>query len=75
ANKSFFQGLNRDLALNAFSYLVKETDLVSIRPKQPKGTQMILTQYSQLGLVGGGVMLPLVLLITAGVLWFKRRGA
>lgn len=75
ANKSFFQGLNRDLALNAFSYLIKEGDLISIRPKQPKGTQMMLTEYSQLGLVGAGVGLPMALLVTSGIVWFRRRGA
>lgn len=75
ANKSLYQGLNRDLALNSFSYLAQETDLISIRPKQPKGTQMILTEYSQLGLVAAGVSLPLVLLVAAGILWFRRRGA
>jgi ABC-type uncharacterized transport system involved in gliding motility auxiliary subunit len=75
ANKSLYQGLNRDLALNSFSFLAQETDLISIRPKQPKGTQLILTEYSQLGLVAAGVSLPLVLLIASAVLWFRRRGA
>lgn len=75
ANKSLFQGLNRDLALNSFSYLAQESDLISIRPKQPKGTQLILTEYTQLGIVGAGVSLPLVLLIFSGVMWYRRRGA
>ncbi len=75
SNKSIAQGLNRDLALNSFSFLAQEDDLISIRPKQPKGTQLMMTKYTQLGLVGAGVGLPLILLILGGVVWFRRRGA
>ena len=36
------QGVNRDLALNSISYLLNEPDLISIRPKRLKATQLIL---------------------------------
>lgn len=73
SNKGFFQGVNRDFALNIFSYLAQEDDLISIRPKQPEGTQLMMTSYAQVGLVSAGVGLPIILLILAGVFWYRRR--
>ena len=73
ANKGLYQGVNRDLALNIFSYLAQEEDLISIRPKQPDGTQIMMTRYTQVGLVSAGVGLPVVLLILSGVFWYRRR--
>ena len=74
-NKAFDQGLNRDLAMNSVATLSNEKDLISIRAKQAKGTKMTLTRTSQLGVIFGGLSIPLVLLITSGVVWFRRRGA
>lgn len=74
-NKAFNQGLNHDVAMNSVASLANEKDLISIRPKQAKGTKMTITRTSQLGIIFGAMALPLVLLITSGVLWFRRRGA
>lgn len=75
SNKSFFQGLNRDLALNTAAYLGGETDLLSIRPPQPKGTKLEMNQKVQIGVVLAAIAMPLLLLISSGVLWFRRRAA
>lgn len=74
-NKAFDQGLNRDLAMNSVATLANEKDLISIRAKQAKGTKMTLTRTTQLVVIFGGMALPLILLITSGVVWFRRRGA
>ena len=74
-NKAFDQGLNRDLAMNSVATLANEKDLISIRAKQAKGTKMSLTRTTQLAVIFGGMALPLILLITSGVVWFRRRGA
>lgn len=69
------QGINRDLVLNAMSYLAKEADLISIRPKKAEGTQLTMTATTRVIVVIAGLLLPLILLITSGVVWFRRRGA
>lgn len=74
-NRSLLAGINKDLALNAFAELANQKDLLSIRPKLPKGSTLILTRYSSLGLLMFTIALPLFLLITSGVVWFRRRGA
>lgn len=71
----FGQGVNRDLALNTFGYLLKDNDMISIRPKRPKGTTLQMTVTKQWGTIFGALGLPLLLLIGGGVAWFRRRGA
>lgn len=75
SQKDIMQGLNLDLALNSISFLVKETDLISIRPKQPAGTKIALSGTTWGLTVMAGVLLPLALLISGGVFWFRRRSA
>lgn len=74
-NRALMFGANRDLAMNAFAQLTDQNDLISIKPKMPKGTMVMLTQVSRLAIIIGLMALPVVLLITSGVLWFRRRGA
>ena len=74
-NKAFNQGLNHDFAMNGIATLANEKDLISIRSKQAKGTKMTMTRTTQLGVIFGGMAIPLMLLITSGVVWFRRRGA
>lgn len=75
SNRALFIGVNRDLALNAFAELTNQKDLISIKPKLPKGTMVILTQYSRLAIILLLMALPVTLLVTSGVMWFRRRGA
>lgn len=72
-NQGLINGLNRDLALNSFTYLAKEADLVTIRPKQWKGTTILMTHTVQKTIVLAGVSIPLILLCLSGFLWFRRR--
>jgi hypothetical protein len=68
--------LNRDLAMNSIAWLAKDQDLISIRPKAPKGTQLDLTRERFVGLLLGFLLpLPLLFFIGGGVIWWRRRTA
>lgn len=76
SNQLFRQNMNRDLVMNATSYLAKDGDLISIRPKQPKGTVLELTRAKGMGiLLGFLVPLPILLLTAGGVIWYRRKTA
>lgn len=68
--------LNRDFAMNAIASLAKDTDLVSIRPKTPKGTQLNMTR-TQIMVVLFFFLLPvpIVMFFTSGLLWWRRKSA
>ncbi len=75
SNQALLAGVNRDLALNAMAFLANQKDLISIKPKIPKGSMVTLTGTARLGVIIAGLALPVILLISAGVMWFRRRGA
>ncbi len=75
SNRYFYEGINRDLALNTMVSFLGEEDLVTIRPKQPKGTKVQLTRVHRMGVVLLMIVLPLVFLITSLLLWYRRREA
>ena len=68
-------GVNRDLALNAVSHLLDEADLVSIRPKRLKATQLILKTYDQWGIILLCLILPICFFTLSFIIWLKRRTA
>ena len=67
--------LNRDLALNSLSYLAKDKDLLSIRPKELKGTKLVVTRTQSILLAIALGLVPLGFFITSGVMWYRRRSA
>jgi ABC-type uncharacterized transport system involved in gliding motility auxiliary subunit len=73
SDEVLYQGVNRDLIMNSFAHLVQDEGLISIRPKQPKGSQLTMTRNQQIGAVAAGVSLPLLLIIGAGVFWYRRK--
>jgi ABC-type uncharacterized transport system involved in gliding motility auxiliary subunit len=75
SNRGLMLGVNRDLGLNAIAALAGQKDLLSIRPKLPKGSTLTMTAFSKLMVIVLGLSLPVLLLITSGVMWFRRRGA
>jgi ABC-type uncharacterized transport system involved in gliding motility auxiliary subunit len=68
--------LNRDLAMNAAASLAKDADLVSIRPKLPKGTTLEMSPMQQMLLLFG-FLIPIVLGLfsTSFILWWRRKAA
>ena len=75
SNAGFATGSNKDLALNSFVYLAGEEELVSIRPKQPKGTKINLKSYQEMILILAYIALPLIFLITGLFIWYNRRSS
>ncbi|PIU00770.1 MAG: hypothetical protein COT74_02395 [Bdellovibrionales bacterium CG10_big_fil_rev_8_21_14_0_10_45_34] len=75
-NQLLDEQLNRDLALNSFSFLAKEDDLISIRPKIASGSRLTLNESQiQAMIYFFFIPLPLVLFAISSVIWFRRRGA
>ncbi len=70
-----FSGFNKDLALNSFAFLAQETNLISIRPRVPEDTKLVLTSSYQTFAIIFSIFGPLVLLIMSLLLWLRRRGA
>lgn len=68
--------LNRDLAMNSVSSLARDADLVSIRPKSPKGTKLEMTRMQLMVVLFGFLLpLPIVMFFTSGLLWWRRKSA
>lgn len=75
SNRALMVGENRNLALNAMARLADQVDLISLKPKLPKGTMLAMTNVARWCVILGGMSLPIGLLILSGVMWFRRRGA
>ena len=68
--------LNRDFVLNSIAQLTQDHDLISIRPRAPKGTKLELTNRSFIGLIlFGWLPIPLLLFGIGGYFWWRRRSA
>ena len=74
-NRYIYQGANRDLALNALSALAGEEELISIRPRQLKGTKITLNRLQRAILVLLYIILPCIFLFIALWIWHRRREA
>ena len=74
-NSSLNIGIHKDIALNTISYLADRENLLNIRPKQPKGTRMVLTQAHKLMLIIVAILLPLICFICAVFVWVRRNWA
>lgn len=80
SNELLYQSLNRDLALNSFSSLAKEENLVSIAPKEITATKIDLPEVQVQQKLTGMQMLiylpmPFAFFFIALYLFFKRRYA
>lgn len=75
SNALFSKNLNRDLAMNAMAWLAADKDLISIRPKEPKGSKLELTNTNMVILFLGYLGLILALFFMGGWIWWRRRTA
>lgn len=80
SNLLLYQNLNRDLALNSVAALTKETDLISVSPKEPLATKILLSppemnQFLQFIFLGVFLPIPLVFMILSITVWYRRRYA
>jgi ABC-type uncharacterized transport system involved in gliding motility auxiliary subunit len=71
----FNQGINGDVLLNSISWLSQDdTQPLSVRPRSVKNRRIIPSQSLVVGLfVSAVIVVPLLGLITALVLWWRRR--
>ena len=74
-NKYISEGANRDLILNSFVSLAGEEELISIRPKQPKGTKVTLNQMQRTSLILLYLCLPVISLFIGVWFLYRRRNA
>jgi ABC-type uncharacterized transport system involved in gliding motility auxiliary subunit len=76
SNQFLFRNINRDLLLNSILTLAKEENMVSITPKEIAATEMTLTENKFYIFIFAFVIpLPLLMAVTSGVLWYRRRNA
>ncbi|QDK36963.1 GldG family protein [Bdellovibrio sp. NC01] len=76
SNQMLYQNLNRDLVLNSIAALAKEENLISISPKEPQSTQLLLTETKfAVFLFAFIIPFPILLLGIAIGLGIKRRNA
>ena len=68
-------GVHKDMALNIMSYLADRENLLNIRPKQPKGTRLVLTQSYKIMMIIAAILLPLTCFICAFFIWVRRNWA
>lgn len=66
---------NGDFAVNLVAYLTGKNDLVSIHPRIAQNTRMVLTTADSAFILLFAFFIPLLLLIAALMLWFRRRSA
>lgn len=66
---------NESLTMNIMADLTGEKDLISIRPKTPAKTTLVMTNGKWLSVVGAGAGLPIVLIILGSIVWYRRRSA
>ncbi|MDO7906975.1 GldG family protein [Paenibacillus sp. JX-17] len=70
-------GGNRDLALNAFSYLREKSSGVTIRPREEAGYQVAYLTAKQGSYIftAAVVGIPLLFVMIGSLLWWRRRKA
>lgn len=74
SNQAYVNLNNGDLFLNALNWMADEQSLVSIPPKdnQPKTVDLLPGQY-QMIFFGTVALMPLLLLLAGGLVWWRRR--
>ncbi len=74
SNAYFGTAVNGDLFLNVVSWLAEDTDLLSIRPKDPENRTITLTQADSRMIFWATVVLfPLATLVFGIAVWNRRR--
>ncbi len=75
-NQMLQMQLNRDLAVNSFAFLAKDAELITIRPKQAKGTTLQMEQTTARAAFWGiFIPVPLLMFALSVIMWMRRRGA
>lgn len=76
SNNFINANLDRDLILNSVAWLSADKDLISIRPKEPKATKLtMMTQDFYILVIAFLIPFPLLLFISGGWIWWRRKAA
>ena len=67
--------MNRDLILNTIAYLADQKELISVRPKKVGLSAFFITDIQTTVLVITYIFIPMICILSAGVLWYRRRHA
>ncbi|MBI5746859.1 MAG: GldG family protein [Nitrospirae bacterium] len=74
SNAWFSSSGNGDLFLNSVNWLAREEDIISITPKEVKGSRLLLTRAEGRRLfIIPVLLLPSLVLISGLIIWRKRR--
>jgi ABC-type uncharacterized transport system involved in gliding motility auxiliary subunit len=74
SNEHFDNANNGDLFLNSVSWLAEETSLISIRRNvQPFRRLVVTRSQSNFITYSSVILLPVLLLVAAGIIWWRRR--
>ena len=74
SNKLIAVGANRDLFLNAVSWLLGEEDRVTLRPKRRAGDRLAITELQHYGIMFFSVnLMPLIIIGVGFSVWAVRR--
>ena len=69
-----FQG-NKDFVLNSVAWLAEDSDLISIRPKEPSDRRLTLTSAQQTNVIILSMfVIPGLVFLAGGLTWWRRRG-
>lgn len=74
SNKYIGSGANLNLGLNIFNWLIGDDDFISVEVQASPDTRLVLNN-TQLMVIAFGLFLiiPLALLLTGFVIWYKRK--
>ncbi len=74
SNQYFKVQGNKDLFMNALSWLAEEEDLISVRPRSPEDRRLNITQkQSKLMLYVGVILLPLAVFMLGAIVYRRRK--
>lgn len=74
SNTHIGAGANLNMGLNIFNWLIGDDDLISVEVKPSADTKLILND-TELMIIAFGffLIIPLLLLITGFIIWYKRK--
>jgi ABC-type uncharacterized transport system involved in gliding motility auxiliary subunit len=74
ANSVIQNGINKDLFLNSVGWLAESEELISIQPKEPESSPLMLTLSGQRAVfVIALIAMPLLPIIVGGIMSWRRR--
>ncbi len=74
-NQLYSQYGDKDILMNSISSLAKDDDLISIHAKTPKATKIELVGNYKNFLALFLLLAPIAMIISSGVIWWRRRTA